>query len=163
MKTIPTLRILLLPLLIALSQTLFCPTADSQNVERIAKREVARRKAALSQGDAALVRGREAMKEKNYTVAHEEFRVAVTYLPDAVVSGKAHDEAVDGFCKSGVTLAEARIAQTDYAGAEAILREVLSDRYDPNCLPAAELLAHLHQPGYFNKTITSAFIGKVEE
>src|SRR5439155_64976 len=57
----------------------------------------------------------------------------------------------------------ARIARTHYAGAEAILREVLSDRYDPNCRPAAELLAHLHQPGYFNKTITSAFIGKVEE
>ncbi len=103
------------------------------------------------------------MQAKNYTVAHEEFRTAVSYLPDAVVSGKAHDQAVEGFCKSGVTLAEARIAQTDYAGAEAILREVLSDRYDPNCRPAAELLAHLHQPGYFNKTITSAFIGKVEE
>ena len=103
------------------------------------------------------------MKAKNYSLAHEEFKTAVRYLPDAVVSGKAHDEAVEGFCKSGVILAEARIAQADYVGAEAILSEILSDRYDPNCRPARELMAHLHQPGYFNKTMGPKFIAKVEE
>jgi general secretion pathway protein D len=141
----------------------FCAASFAQSTETVAEREVQRRQSAIPQGEAALARGKAAMQAKNYTVAHEEFRTAVTYLPDAVVSGKAHDQAVEGFCKSGVTLAEARIAQGDYAGAEAILREILSDRYDPNCRPAAELLAHLHQPGYFNKTITPAFIGKVEE
>ena len=163
MRTIPTPRILLLPLLIALSQTLFCPTADSQNVERIAKREVARRKAALSQGDAALVRGREAMKEKNYTVAHEEFRVAVTYLPDAVVSGKAHDEAVDGFCESGIKLAEQKIADGKYNEAEFYLTEILNDRYNPNCRPASDLLVKLRTPGYFNRTTGPKFLAKVED
>ena len=148
---------------IAACVLVFCAASFAQSSETVAEREVQRRQSAIPQGEAALARGKAAMKAKNYTVAHEEFRTAVSYLPDAVVSGKAHDQAVEGFCKSGVTLAEARIAQMDYAGAEAILREVLSDRYDPNCRPAAELLAHLHQPGYFNKTITSAFIGKVEE
>src|SRR5438093_4052698 len=150
-------------ILMAGSLSTFCVSSFAQSSETVAEREVQRRQSAIPQGEAALARGKAAMKAKNYTVAHEEFRTAVSYLPDAVVSGKAHDQAVEGFCKSGVTLAEARIAQTDYAGAEAILREVLSDRYDPNCRPAAELLAHLHQPGYFNKTISSAFIGKVEE
>src|SRR6266487_3016213 len=150
-------------ILMAGSLSIFCVSSFAQSSEPVAEREVQRRQSAIPQGEAALARGKAAMQAKNYTVAHEEFRTAVSYLPDAVVSGKAHDQAVEGFCKSGVTLAEARIAQTDYAGAEAILREVLSDRYDPNCRPAAELLAHLHQPGYFNKTITSAFIGKVEE
>src|SRR5438128_5533704 len=150
-------------ILVAVSLSTFCVSSFAQSSETVAEREVQRRQSAIPQGEAALARGKAAMQAKNYTVAHEEFRTAVSYLPDAVVSGKAHDQAVEGFCKSGVTLAEARIAQTDYAGAEAILREVLSDRYDPNCRPAAELLAHLHQPGYFNKTITSAFIGKVEE
>ncbi len=89
--------------------------------------------------------------------------LAVMYLPDAVVSGKAHDEAVEGFCKSGVVLAEARIAEGRYADAEAILSEVLSDRYDPKCRPAQELYAHLRQPGYFNKTMSPTFIEKVEQ
>src|SRR5262249_6566998 len=79
-----------------------------------------------------------------------------------VVSGRAHDEAADGVCKSGTVLAEARIAQGDYAGAEAILSEILN-RYDPNCRKAQELAANVRQPGYFNKTVDPGFINKVEE
>jgi general secretion pathway protein D len=163
MTTIPTLRTLVLPLLMVSSQALFCLTAAGQNVERIAKREVARRQHALPQGEAALLRGKEAMRQKNYMVAHEEFRVAVTYLPDAVVSGKAHDEAVDGFCESGMRLAEQKIAEGKYSEAEFYLSEILSDRYNPNCRPAADLLAKLRTPGYFNRTIGPKFLAKVEE
>ncbi len=140
-----------------------CLTSFAQTPDNVAEREVQRRQAALPQGEAALARGKTAMKVKNYTLANEEFKTAVGYLPDSVVSGKAHDEAVDGFCKSAVILAQARIAQGDYAGAEAILSQVLSNRYDPNCREAQELYKHLHTPGYFNKTITPQFINKVEE
>src|SRR5213078_3625585 len=140
----------------AVSLSIFGTTNLAQNVDNVAQREIQRRQSAIPQGEAAL-------KAKNYSLAHEEFKTAVRYLPDAVVSGKAHDEAVEGFCKSGVILAEARIAQADYVGAEAILSEILSDRYDPNCRPARELMAHLHQPGYFNKTMGPKFIAKVEE
>ena len=59
-------------------------------------------------------------------------------------------------------LAEARIAQGDYAGAEAILNEIIT-RYDPNCRKAQDLLAHMRQPGYFNKSVDAGFINKVEE
>ncbi len=149
--------------LIAIGFSLFCATSFAQTADTVAQREVQRRQSAIPQGEAALIRAKAAMKAKNFTVAHEEFRTALVYLPDAVVSGKAHDDAVEGFCKSGVILAEARIAQADYAGAEAILNEILSDRYDPNCRPARELLTHLRQPGYFNKTMGPKFIAKVEE
>src|SRR6184192_264121 len=163
MKKILTLRSLFLPGLIALSQSLICLSGFGQNFQGVADREIQRRQTAIPQGEAALVRGKAAMQAKNFTLAHEEFRTAVTYLPDAVVSGKAHDNAVEGFCKSGVALAEQRIAEGKYAEAEAILGEILSDRYDPNCRPAAQLLAHLHQPGYFNKTMGPKFIAKIEE
>src|SRR5262249_18541604 len=89
-------------------------------------------------------------------------KAAIAYLPDSVVSGRAHDEAAEGVCKSGTVLAEARIAQGDYAGAEAILSEILN-RYDPNCRKAQELFTNLRQPGYFNKTVDAGFINKVEE
>jgi general secretion pathway protein D len=140
-----------------------CVSSFAQTPDNVAEREVQRRQAGISQGEAALARGQAAMKAKDYGAAHEEFRTAVTYLPDAVVSGKAHDEAVEGFCKSGVVLAEARIAEGRYADAEAILSEVLSDRYDPKCHAAQELYAHLRQPGYFNKTMSPTFIEKVEQ
>src|SRR5947207_2154340 len=149
--------------LILLSLSIFCAASFAQTADNIAEREVHRRQAVIPQGEAALERGKAAMKAKNYTVAHEQFRTALTYLPDAVVSGKAHEEAVEGFCKSGVVLAEARIAEGRYADAEAILSEILSVRYDPKCRPAQELYAHLRQPGYFNKTMSPPFIEKVEQ
>src|SRR5882724_11655293 len=149
--------------LIAVCVSLFCATGLAQDPDSVAEREVQRRQSSIPQGEAALARGKTALQQKNITLAHEEFKTAVRYLPDSVVSGKAHDEAVEGFCKTGVILAEARIAQEYYAGAEAILSEILSSRYDPNCRAARELLAHLHQPGYFNKTMDAGFIAKVEE
>src|SRR5947199_4626409 len=130
--------------------TSFAQTPDSDSV---AEREVQRRQANIPQGESALARGNSAMKAKNYTLAREEFRTAVTYLPDSVVSGKAHDQAVGGFCKSGVALAEARIAEGRNADAEAILSEILSDRYDPKCRPAHLLYTQLRQPGSFDKTV----------
>jgi general secretion pathway protein D len=142
---------------------LVCASSFAQTPDSVAEREVQRRQATIPQGEAALARGQAAMKAKDYAAAHEEFRTAIMYLPDAVVSGKAYDEAVEGFCKSGVVLAEARIAQGRYADAEAILSEILSDRYAPKCRQAQELYAHLRQPGYFNKTMGPNFIAKVEE
>src|SRR5947208_9947874 len=141
---------------------LFCATAFAQNADNIAEREVQRRQAGIPDGEAALARGKSAMKARNYTVAYQEFKTAIGYLPDAVVSGKAHDDAADGVCKTGTVLAEARIAQGDYAGAEAILNEIIT-RYDPNCRKAQELLSHMRQPGYFNKSVDTGFINKVEE
>jgi general secretion pathway protein D len=150
-------------LIIAAWLLLVCASSFAQTADNVAEREVHRRQAGITQGEAALARGQAAMKAKNYAAAHEEFRTAVRYLPDAVVSGKAHDEAVEGFCKSGVVLAEARIAEGRYADAEAILSEILSDRYDPKCRAAQELYSHLRQPGYFNKTMSPTFIEKVEQ
>ena len=147
----------------AICFSILCATSFAQTVDNVAEREVQRRQAAMPQGEAALARGKSAMKAKNYTLAHEEYKNAVGYLPDSVVSGRAHDEAVDGYCKTGVILAQARIAQGDYAGAEAILNDILSNRYNPNCREAQELYKHLRTPGYFNRTITPTFINKVEE
>src|SRR5437588_1994117 len=136
---------------------------SAQNVDYVAEREASRRQAALPRGQEALGRAKAAMAEKNYAVAHEEFRAALKFLPDAVVSATAHDEAVSGFCASGIKLAEQRIAAGKFAEAEALCREMLSDRYDPNCRAAAEMLAHLQQPGYFNRTMGPKFLSKVED
>jgi len=155
-------RLLLAGLIVAV-QFAFGLTLGAQNVDRISKREVERRQAAMPRGVEVLARAQAAMRARNYTVAHEEFRNALELLHDGVTSGKAHDEALTGFCESGVKVAEQDIADGKFAEAESVLREVLQDRYDPNCRPALELLAHLQQPGYFNKTMGPTFIEKVEE
>lgn len=135
----------------------------AQDTNHVVKREVARRQAALPQGDAALVRAKAAMAAGNLPAAYEEFRLAAGLLPHAIANGKAHEEAVRGLCASGIKLAEQRIAEAKYAEAEAICREILGARYNPNFRPAAELLAHLEEPGYFNRTLGPKFLSKVEE
>src|ERR1041385_7414799 len=71
-----------------ISLSLSCATSFAQSPDSVAEREVQRREAAIPDGEAALARGKSAMKEKNYTLAHEEFRSAVSSLPDSVVSDR---------------------------------------------------------------------------
>src|SRR3984893_9271300 len=163
MKNFSIFRRLLVLAVIGGAQALLLFPATAQNVERIEKREVVRRQSTLPQGAAAVARGQAAMAEKNYVVAPEEFRAAVNLAPDAVVYEKVHNEAVEGFCESGIKLAEQKIAEGKYAEAEGILGELLSERYNPECKKAAELYSHLQQPGYFNRTLGPKFMVKVEE
>jgi general secretion pathway protein D len=163
MTKISTIFKLLLPSLIPITQLALAASSAAQSVDQVAQREVERRQAAMPRGEEAIARGRRAMQEKNFTVAHEEFRTAVHLLPDAVTSGKLHDEALEGFCASGVKLAEQKIAEGKFMEAESILREVLDERYDPNCHAASELLAQIQKPGVFNRTMGPKFIAKVEE
>jgi type II secretory pathway component GspD/PulD (secretin)/tetratricopeptide (TPR) repeat protein len=142
---------------------MICTDALAQNTSTVAKREAARRQAALPRGQEALGRAKAAMAEQNYTAAHEEFRVALNFLPDAVISEKSHDDALSGFCASGMKLAEQRIAEGKSGEAEAICREILSNRYDPNCRVAAEMLARLQSPGSVNRTVGPNFLSKVQE
>lgn len=147
-----------------LSLLLFCQTTSvAQNVDRIEEREVVRRQRALPEGEAALARGRVALAAKNYALAHDEFRVALTYLPDAVVSAKTHDDALDGFCLSGVKLAEQMIADGKYGEAEGTLAEILDSRYNPDCHEANALLVKLRTPGYINRTNGPKFLAKVDD
>ncbi len=156
--------LLLLPAAVTAVQILSIPGLSAQTAaERAAEREIARRDAALPRGNEALARGKISMAAGNYAQAHEDFRAAVTYLPDAVVSGKEHEEAVAGFCESGIKLAEILVQEGKYAEAEGMCRELLSDRYDPNCKAAMGLLAKLQQPGQINRTMGPKFINKVEE
>jgi general secretion pathway protein D len=149
--------------LIATIQLLCWSVVAAQNVDHIAKREIERRQTQTPRGVDAITRAQAAMQAGNYRLAHDEFRTALTFLPDAVTSAKAHDEALVGFCQSGVKLAEQNIAENNYADAESTVREILESRYNPDCRPALELLAHLQQPGYFNKTMGPKFVEKVEE
>ncbi|PZR73535.1 MAG: type II and III secretion system protein [Chthoniobacterales bacterium] len=161
--TNPSCRCIIFLALAAVFLVWLCGSSFAQNVNHVAAREAARREAALPRGGAALGRAQAAMAEKNYAVAHEEFRIALSNLPDAVVSGRAHDEAVAGFCASGIKLAEQKIAQGKYAEAEGLCREMLVDRYDPNYRPALEMLARLQEPGFVNRTVGPKFLTKVEE
>src|SRR6266478_2247011 len=55
--------------------SILCATSFAQTPDNVAEREVQRRQAAIPEGEAALKRGKSAMKAKNYTLANEEFKM----------------------------------------------------------------------------------------
>src|SRR5438552_13026065 len=134
--------------LILLGLMIVAPLSRAQTIQTIAEREVARRQASAPHGDQAVARAQAELQRKEFAQAHEDFRLALTYVSDSKATGRSYDRAMEGFCQSGVRLAEQRIAEGRYAEAEVILTEILSDRYNPRCKGAATLLAHLRDPGY---------------
>jgi len=136
---------------------------QAQQVKNIADREAARRQAHIPRGEEVLARAQSELHAKQYALAHEDFRVALRYLPNSAAAERSYSAALDGFCKSGVKLAEQRIAEGKYEESELILNEILTDAYNPNCREARTLLTHLHDPGYINKTMGPKFLAKVEE
>jgi general secretion pathway protein D len=136
---------------------------QAQNVKGIADREAARRQAHIPRGEEVLARAQSELQAKQYALAHDDFRAALRYLPNSPAAGKSYSAALDGFCESGVKLAEQRIAEGKYEESELILNEILTDAYNPNCREARALLTHLHDPGYINKTMGPKFLAKVEE
>src|SRR5436305_3115688 len=136
---------------------------QAQSVNKIADREAARRQAGVPRGQEVLARAQSELHAKQYSLAHDDFRAALRYLPNSPAAGNSYSVALDGFCESGVKLAEQRIAEGKYEESEVILNEILSDPYNPNCREARTLLTHLHDPGYINKTMGPKFLAKVED
>src|SRR5437764_4998227 len=132
--------------------------SDAQNVKTIADREAARRQSAVPRGEDIAAHAEAELRAQQFAQAHEDFRVALTYLSDSPAVSRSHSKAMEGFCQSGVKLAEQRIAEGKYAEAEQILNEVLSERYNSNCREARALLAHLHEAGYINRTMGPKFL-----
>src|SRR2546430_12923686 len=102
MKTSPTTSRLIV------SELILCLPAvvQAQNVKTIADREAARRQAHIPRGEEALARAQSELQARQYALAHDDFRTALRYLPDSPTAGKSYAAALDGFCASGVKLAD---------------------------------------------------------
>lgn len=159
----PRLSIFVVVIFIATTFVASTKSSRGQDIHAIAEREIARRQRGVGQGEAALAQGQVAMREKDFARAHEAYRTAANFLPDSVATGQAHDAAVHGFCESGVKLAERRVAEGNYAEAGQIVREILTEAYDPKYSGAEHLLEQLQNPNGYNKTMGPKFIAKVQE
>lgn len=133
-------------------------------VEAQAELEIAKRmQLAEEYAPQAMQRGSVALMERDYETAYTQYKAAVDALPDAPNTRELRASAMDGFSKSVMGLAEARIDEGRWQDAEETVRVILQPQYNPNYKPAQRLLARLESPDYFNKTVTPGFVAKVEE
>jgi len=132
------------------------------SIQGIAEREMARRNDSVVRAKQAIEEGDKAMKVKDYEVAVQQYKAAVDALTESPATHDLRCAALDRFCEASVKLAEQRIAEGRYAEAEKVLKEALGSNYNPKCSRALTILAHLEEPGYYNKTITPKFHADVE-
>jgi general secretion pathway protein D len=132
------------------------------SVEGATRREEARRQEYIRIGTAALEAADKAMRNKDYQLAFQQYRLAADRIPNAPNTARLYNHAIHGLCEAGCLLAEQRIAEGRYAEAGSILTTVVAD-YDPKCGRAITILKHLEEPDYYNKTIGPKFRARIEE
>ncbi len=151
--------------LFTVAPTFAAPAGSSapRSVQGVAEREIVRRQEAVGRAQQAIETGNKARKSKDYEVAVQQYRLAVDLLPESESTRKLRAQALSLFSEASVKLSKQRIAEGRYADAETISKVVLEERYNPRCREAVEVLAHLEQPEYYNKTITPKHHANVEE
>jgi len=126
---------------------------------QIRKIEVSKEYAAKASG-----KGADAMMQKDYESAFAYYKSAVDALPSGGdATAQARQNAMDGFSRAAVKLAEQRVSEGRFQDAETTVDVVLEERYNPTYPPALSLAAKLRDPNHFNKTVTPNFVAKVED
>jgi general secretion pathway protein D len=138
-------------------------TYRQTSVQGAAERELARRRDYETRGRGAIEAGEQALRAKDYETAVAQFQLACDTIPNSPNSRRLYNRALEGFRDSSILLAEQRITEGRYTDAESVLKLILDERYDPHYKRAVVMLARLETPGYYNRTITPRFRGKVEE
>jgi Flp pilus assembly secretin CpaC/tetratricopeptide (TPR) repeat protein len=143
--------------------TAFSP-AQQSGVQSTAEREIRRQETMADYAQKAVSKGTEAMLNQDYESAFAYFKSAVDVLPGGgPATQEVREEALDGFCRAAVKLAEQRISEGRYQDATTTVTVVLEERYAPNYGPALALERKLKDPTRFNRALTPGFIANIEE
>ncbi|MEO6053791.1 MAG: type II and III secretion system protein, partial [Chthoniobacterales bacterium] len=160
------MKLYLTPLLASLLLALFPQAGLTQQsgVQGIAEKEIAQRQAVAQDYAQQMVnKGTQSMMDRDYESAFAQFKAAVDSLPNAPAVADLRNQAMDGFRRADVSLTEQRISEGRFQDAQSTVEVILEEKYDPNYKPALALQSQLKKQGYYNKTLTPTFVGKVEE
>jgi general secretion pathway protein D len=138
--------------------------AQQTRVQATAEREIRRQEAMADYAQKAVNNGAEAMMNQDYESAFAYYKSAVDVLPSGgAATQSVREEALEGFCRATVKLAEQRISEGRYQDATTTVKVVLEERYAPNYGPALALEEKLKDPTRFNRALTPGFIANIEE
>lgn len=136
------------------------PVFAQNNVVGISEREIAKRQQALKQAEKLVGNAQKAIDDKNFEAAYAFYLEALELIPEGVANNALRTNVLTAFSKLGVQYSNQLIERGKYRDAEDVAKTILSPRLNPNYKPAAQLLANLEQPGYYNRTVTPQFAEK---
>jgi general secretion pathway protein D len=135
----------------------------SSSIADLAEREIVRKQNDIALAERLIIEGRKAASNNDFETAYVRFLDALEMLPAGEAGGKIRQSAIKEFSSIGVRYAEWLIGRGRYSEAEQVAKTILLPRFNPNYKPAAQLLANLEQPDYYNKTVTPEFAAQVDQ
>ena len=111
-----------------------------------------------------IAKAQSALAENDFESAYALSKSAVDALPSGGDALKGlRPLALETFSKSALMLAEQRISEGRFEDAQLVVSSVTGSPYESQYAPLLALERKLHDPKEFNKTVTPAFVSKVEE
>lgn len=135
----------------------------SSSAVDLAEREIVRKQNDIALAERLMAEGRRAASQNDFETAYVRFLDAVELLPAGEAGGKMRQSAVREFSSIGVRYAEWLISRGRYTEAEQVAKTILLPRFNPTYKPAAQLIANLEQPDYYNKTVTPEFAAQIDQ
>lgn len=138
--------------------------AQPAGVVGVAELETRRREINTDYAKSMMERGEKALESMDYESAFAFYKAAVDSLPlGGDATADLRQQAMSGFGRSVVKLAEQRISEGRFEDAEITVDVILDENYNPDYGPALALRSRLRAPDQYNKTITPGFVARVEE
>ncbi|MEI8293536.1 MAG: Amuc_1098 family type IV pilus outer membrane protein [bacterium] len=129
----------------------------------ISEREILKRQEEARMADELIKKARNDLADKNLEAAYSNYLQALQATRFGAAADKQRTSLVAEFSKTGIDYANWLISNGRYQDAENVAKTILSSGINPSFKPAAQLLANLEQPGYYNRTVTPAFASKRDE
>ncbi|GAT35391.1 general secretion pathway protein D [Terrimicrobium sacchariphilum] len=128
--------------------------AQQGAVAATADREIVRRQEGLVVADKLIAKGDAAVASKDFETAYLSYMDALALVPPGGATESDHAKILAKFSSAAISYAQWLVTQGRYSDAEKVAKTVLLPEYNPTYKPAAQFLANLEQPDYYNKTIT---------
>lgn len=132
-------------------------------VPAIAQNYVIRMQEQVKQADEAALRGSQLMADGDYQGAIDEYRNALSLLPDAPMTEARRRAYVKQFSRASVLLATERAEEGRYPEAIALVEDVLQPSVDPDNIEAKRLLERLNDPDYYSPALTPQHLERVRK
>ena len=146
--------------ILATSQIPVCAETD---LVSLAEREILKRQEESMRAEDFVIKARRDQADKNREGAYANYLQAIQMTQMGSATKGRRAALLLDFSKAGIDYANWLIENGNYKEAENVAKTILSRDINPSYKPAVQLLANLEQPGYYNRTVSSAFASKRQE
>ena len=136
---------------------------DYSGMSGLAQREIIRRQEAVAEADRLFIDGREAYAKKDFQMAVDKFRAALSTLPEAPTLSDRKASYTQHLADSSVALAQEFRKVGKHDEARALLDGVLIPEIDPDNAAAKTELGYLDDPIRTNPALTFEHSKNVDE